>query len=153
MIPEDGAALVTELFGEEFEVHPELGPCLPPDQLRAFAQRLKDMNYTFFVYCAATHFPESKTAEEHLLVAYRVRRLGAGTVTMPFCVRTPCDIAVPTLCGIWAGADWQEREQYDLVGIKFEGHPDLRRIMMPEDWEGFPLRRDYAIDTPHFPWR
>ena len=43
--------------------------------------------------------------------------------------------------------------QFDLVGTIFEGHPDLRRIMMPEDWPGHPLRRDYAIDTAHFPWR
>ena len=59
----------------------------------------------------------------------------------------------PSMVPVWVGADWQERVQYDLVGARFEGHPDLRRIMMPEDWKGHPLRRDYPIDTPHFPWR
>jgi NADH-quinone oxidoreductase subunit C len=54
---------------------------------------------------------------------------------------------------VFVGADWQEREQFDLVGVHFAGHPDLRRLMMPEDWVGHPLRRDYAIDTPHAPWR
>ncbi|WP_247236273.1 NADH-quinone oxidoreductase subunit C [Telluribacter sp. SYSU D00476] len=52
---------------------------------------------------------------------------------------------VPSLSHIWRTADWHEREAYDLVGIHFEGHPDLRRILLPADWEGHPLRRDYTV--------
>jgi NADH-quinone oxidoreductase subunit C len=63
------------------------------------------------------------------------------------------DVSVPSVYSVWVGADWQEREAFDLVGPVFEGHPDLRRIMLPEDWEGHPLQRQYAIDTPHRPWR
>ncbi len=51
----------------------------------------------------------------------------------------------PRSTKIWAGAGWPERELYDLFGIVFEGHDDLRRLMMPEDWEGFPLRKDYPV--------
>jgi NADH-quinone oxidoreductase subunit C len=50
---------------------------------------------------------------------------------------------VPTVSGVWNGANWHEREVYDLSGVNFVGHPDLRRILCPEDWVGFPLRRDY----------
>lgn len=48
-----------------------------------------------------------------------------------------------SVSGVWRTAEWHERETYDLFGIKFEGHPDLRRILLPDDWEGYPLRKDY----------
>jgi NADH-quinone oxidoreductase subunit C len=55
------------------------------------------------------------------------------------------DARIPTVSVIWPTAGWPEREVYDLFGIEFEGHADLRRILMPEDWEGYPLRRDYPV--------
>lgn len=63
-------------------------------------------------------------------------------------VRTKLNGNAPTLDsvqGIYAGANWKEREVYDLFGIKFTGHPDLRRMVMPEDWVGHPLRKDYPL--------
>jgi NADH-quinone oxidoreductase subunit C len=55
------------------------------------------------------------------------------------------DPSVPTLVNLWPGTEAMEREAYDMFGIVFEGHPDLTRILMPEDWEGHPLRKDYAV--------
>ena len=68
-------------------------------------------------------------------------RLGAGVT------------ACPSLAPVYRGADWMERECYDMFGIRFEGHPDLRRILLPADWEGHPLLKSYAVDTPHPPYR
>ena len=57
------------------------------------------------------------------------------------------DDRVPTISTIWQGAGWPERELFDLFGIVFDGHQDLRRLMMPEDWEGYPLRKDYPVQV------
>ncbi len=56
------------------------------------------------------------------------------------------DPVIPSVFGIWPTADWHERENFDLFGIRFEGHPNLRRIVMPDEWEGHPLRKDYPTE-------
>jgi NADH-quinone oxidoreductase subunit C len=62
------------------------------------------------------------------------------------------DERVPSVQGIWSTANWMEREVYDMFGIVFEGHPDLKRILLPEEWQGFPLRKDYDILTQDTAW-
>jgi len=69
-----------------------------------------------------------------------------------FILKVKLDRAAPTVPSVepvWKSADWLEREQFDLLGVTFEGHPDLRRIMLPDDWVGHPLRKDY-VEQAHY---
>jgi NADH-quinone oxidoreductase subunit C len=80
------------------------------------------------------------------------QRAGVTAVGTPARARILCGVnegeALPTVTDLWKSADWAEREVYDLFGIVFNGHPDLRRIQMPHDWEGHPLRKDYPMRGP-----
>ena len=91
--------------------------------------------------------------EQGLDVLARVENLDANfSLTMKTRLaagETEC----PSLVPFWRGAGWMEREGYDMFGIRFAGHPDLRRILLPQDWEGHPLLKSYAVDTPHPPYR
>jgi len=89
---------------------------------------------------------------EGLDVVARLENLRDG-LGLTVKTRIPREAACPSLTGPYRGADWMERECYDLFGIRFDGHPDLRRLLLPEDWEGHPLRKDYAVDTSHAPYR
>ncbi len=83
--------------------------------------------------------------EPRFQVSYQVSSLSSGS-SVRVVVRVPSeDPRVPSLTQLWPGANWLEREQYDFFGVVFEGHPDLRRIIMPEDWEGHPQRKDYPL--------
>jgi len=67
-------------------------------------------------------------------------------------VHATADERVPSVQGVWSTTNWMEREVYDMFGVIFEGHPDLKRILLPDEWQGFPLRKDYDILTQDTAW-
>ena len=91
--------------------------------------------------------------EQGLEVVARVENLDAGFALTMKTKLGPGGARCPSLAPVWRGAGWMERECYDMFGIDFDGHPDLRRILLPQDWEGHPLLKSYAVDTPHPPYR
>jgi NADH-quinone oxidoreductase subunit C len=82
----------------------------------------------------------------YLLASLGIAGFGETPKRLRVKVRVPgANPSVPSVSSVWPAASWSEREAYDLFGIHFSDHPDLRRILMPEDWEGFPLRKDYPV--------
>jgi len=154
----DFAAMVREL---EAAAPPREGPVVVPrDAHVELARRLRASGKRQLVSIVASHWPAGKSRRgddpaepEHFEVAYLLRSIGPASKVAAWCVRVAPGESVPSLCSVFAGADWQEREQYDLVGVPFADHPDLRRLMMSENYVGHPLRRDFASDAPAAPWR
>ncbi|MCL6639779.1 MAG: NADH-quinone oxidoreductase subunit C [Candidatus Rokubacteria bacterium] len=148
------AAEVVARLQEAFGVEPTpdgriVTVAVPPErwtELAAFARRT--LGCRFFSWLSAVDWKA-----EGLEVLCRVENLEAGVALLMRTRLGPGQTRCPSLTGLWKGADWMERECYDMFGIVFTGHPDLRRILLPDDWDGHPLRKDYAVDTPHPPYR
>ena len=150
MTAADAAARIRERFGVEAVVEgSSVTAVLPRERWQeAGGVARRELGCAFFNWLSAVDWKE-----RGLEVVCRVDNLDAR---LGLTLRTRLDAGAPrcpTLTGVWRGADWMERECYDMFGVVFEGHPDLRRILLSADWEGHPLRKDYAVDTPHTPYR
>ena len=109
--------------------HPALGFSFAPD-ITGVDYLPREPRYEVIVHLVALGIPPYGDVAKRLRVKVRV----PGD-----------DPRMPTLSGVWKAMNWGEREVYDLFGNKFDGHPDLRRILMPDDWEGHPARKDYPV--------
>lgn len=116
------------------------GYLVPPEKLVEFATRLKDEHgYDYLSSVTGVDY----LPDEKMEVAYHAYKTSGGPATV-FKVQVPREKpVVPSLVGVWPGADFQEREAWDLLGIRFAGHPNLRRILMWEGFDGHPLRKDW----------
>jgi len=119
-----------------------------PEVLRALRDR-PELRFAFLAELTAADFwpREPRFELVYMLVSIEHRR------RVRVKVRLNAESArIATVTGLWAAANWLEREVWDLFGIEFEGHPDPRRLLMPEDWQGYPLRKDYPVQIsmkPH----
>ena len=126
-----------------------------PAELRATLERLKGDGFSMLVDVGGADYPgrEPRFDVVYHLIALSSAARSVIDVGRPSRVRVLCgvpenDPEVPTVSDLWPCADWAEREVYDLFGVRFAGHPDLRRIQMPNEWEGYPLRKDYPLRGP-----
>jgi NADH-quinone oxidoreductase subunit C len=88
-------------------------------------------------------------AESNLGVTYHLCSTARGSKFMVKVKLAREKPVLPSVSGLWRTANWHEREAYDLYGISFDGHPDLTRILLPDDWEGHPLRKDYVLNKTY----
>ncbi|OJV89192.1 MAG: hypothetical protein BGO39_34890 [Chloroflexi bacterium 54-19] len=121
---------------------------VPAAEIVEVAQYLKENGFVLFEDITAVDWLPK---EPRFQVVYHLMNITARQ-PIRLKVELPGDKpSVPSLTGVFIGANWFEREVFDLFGIVFENHPDLRRIEMPDDWEGHPLRKDYPITGPRRP--
>jgi NADH-quinone oxidoreductase subunit C len=111
------------------------------------ARHLRDEPEALFDYCSdltATDWPTRAERFDVLYLLYSIRHRHRVRLKVRVAEHQP----LPSVTGIWPAANWLEREVYDMFGVNFTGHPDRRRILMPEDWQGFPQRKDYPLEGP-----
>ena len=116
-----------------------------PESIVSVAAHLRDHGDSLFKLLTdltAAHYPEAENPFEVLYHLYSI----AHNRRLRLKVRIKEGQAVPTVSGVWSSADWMEREVYDLFGIEFKDHPDLRRILLPDNWGSHPMRKDYPLE-------
>lgn len=148
--------LIVNEFGADAVEEAKLENVLQPsitiraDKIADVCKFLRDNPKTYFDYLSCLSGVDYNK-EDKIGVAYHLASIpnnGFQLTLHAKVKRTTEDGSlpkIPTVTNVWRTAEWHEREAYDLIGIEFTGHPDLRRILCPDDWEGHPLRKDYKV--------
>jgi len=120
---------------------------VPVEKLLDVVKHLRDAPDAAFDTCSdvtATDWPPRAERFDVVYCLYSIRHRHRVRVKVRAAEVQP----VPSVTGIWSGANWLEREVFDMFGVNFTGHPDRRRILMPDDWQGYPQRKDYPLEGP-----
>ncbi|PLX81360.1 MAG: NADH-quinone oxidoreductase subunit C [Desulfuromonas sp.] len=135
-----------EVVLDEREFRGEVTVTVKAEEIVAVCSYLKgELGFNFLTdLCGVDYLGKSP----RFMVVYQLYSIGEH---LRLRVKAPVEESnarIDTVSGVWATANWLERECYDLMGIVFNNHPDPRRILMPDDWEGHPLRKDYPVQGP-----
>ncbi len=138
--------ILSVVSNAEFEDKADLlTAVLAPAELKKLAQYLRtqaDTDFDFLYCISGVDYPT------HIFVVYHLESIKhRHQVVVKAKITDRQNPVVDTVCDIWQTAEFHEREVFDFFGVKFTGHPDLRRLFMPEDWNGFPLRKDYVDEV------
>jgi NADH-quinone oxidoreductase subunit C len=141
-----------DLFFEVRRFRDEVTVYVPREHLVpvcAFLKSDPETQYNFLSDLTGNDWPDRDPRFEVIYQLYSLKHFGSLRLK----VRVPEDDCVcPSVTGVWRTANWHERETFDMFGIRFEGHPDLRRLLLPEEWDGHPLRQTEEIgwEEPEF---
>jgi len=144
------AALASALPGSVTQLSYYVGDwtvIVPAAKILDIARYLRDAPEAAFDLCSdvtVTDWPPRPERFDVIYVLYSVRQRHRVRLK----TKVALDQPVPSVTSIWPAANWLEREVFDMFGVMFTGHPDLRRILMPEDWQGHPQRKDYPLEGP-----
>ena len=130
------------------EFRGELTLVIQPGSLPEACELLKsdpDLQFNFLAdITAVDRYP----GEPRFEIVYHLLSTATGSRLRLRAPLHSSDACIDSISGLWPGADMLEREVFDLFGVRFRGHPRLRRLLMPDDWEGYPLRKDYPVEGP-----
>jgi NADH-quinone oxidoreductase subunit C len=146
-LPEFITALQTALPGAVAQVSFWVGDwtvIVPAARLLEVGRHLAAAGFDFCSDVTATDWPQRPQRFDVVYALYSIRNKQRIRVK----VRAADNEPVPSVTAIWPAANWLEREVFDMFGVPFAGHPDLRRMLMPEDWQGYPQRKDYPLEGP-----
>jgi NADH-quinone oxidoreductase subunit C len=119
---------------------------IPSDRVRSALQCLKEAcGYDMLIDVTCVDYLEYPDATDRFGLIYSLLDTKTGARVFVKTMLNEPELTVPTVVPLWKSADWLEREVYDMFGIVFTGHPDLRRILMPDEFTAFPLRKDYPL--------
>ncbi len=144
------AKLEKECGGVASEKHGDVSVVLPAEKIVAACQQVHEQGFELLSALTAVDYWPQEAPRFHVLYQFTSVSMNLVlTLRVPVPGINPC---LPTVSHIYRNANWRERELWDMFGIKSQGHPDLRRILMPADWEGHPLRKDYPLgyEEPQF---